>query len=278
MKTNCLISVFFFCAISGGLAQNHVGTWRINSATYTNARMQRESVDQSQHHELKIITPTHFMWITYEPDKVNKEKKVFGGAGGGHYTLDGIKYVESLEYASWEGYESNITDFSLRVDGDKMYQMGALSNKDGEKTIIEEEWQREKLPPQDGKHVGVWHLQSQKITGPDGKSSATDMAKHLKVKIITPTHWMFIAQTNDNGKRMFEKADGGSYTLDGDKYVERSEFENGTRTDFSLRVEGDRLLVAGTQVDAEGKKYGFDEVYQREKETPRKVASRIKQP
>jgi hypothetical protein len=170
MKTS-LFSLALTLAVSAGAwAQHHVGTWRIASATYTNAQMKRESVDQSKHHELKIITPTHFMWITYEPGKTSPGKEVFGGAGGGRYTLDGIKYVEMLEYASWAGYESNITDFSLRVEGDKMYQMGALSNQEGEKTIIEEEWQREATPPQDGKLVGTWHLQSQQITGADGKS------------------------------------------------------------------------------------------------------------
>jgi hypothetical protein len=276
MKTRFFILALTLAVSAGAWAQSPIGTWRIASATYTNAQMKRESVDQSQHHELKIITPTHFMWITYEPDKVNPGKEAFGGAGGGRYTLNGIKYVESLEYASWEGYESNITDFSLRVEGDKMYQMGALSNQEGEKTIIEEEWQRENLPPQEGKLVGTWHLQSQKITGADGKAATMDMAGHTKVKIITPTHWMYIAERKGNGKREFVKADGGAYTLRGDRCLEKSEFVPGVQADYAWRLEGDKLVIAGTQTDANGQQYTFDEVYGREKEPSRKLVSRAK--
>ncbi len=276
MKTS-LFSLALALAVSAGAwAQHHVGTWRIASATYTNAQMKRESVDHSKHHELKIITPTHFMWITYEPGKNSPGKEVFGGAGGGRYTLDGIKYVEMLEYASWAGYESNITDFSLRVEGDKMYQMGALSNQAGEKTIIEEEWQRETVAPQDGKLVGTWHLQSQQITGADGKSGPANVAGHTKVKIITPTHWMFIAENKRDGKRAFVKADGGTYTLTGDRCREKSEFVPGAGADYTWRLEGDKLVVAGTQTDAGGQQYRFDEVYQREKEPSRKLVSRAK--
>ncbi len=276
MKTSALILVLTLGISAGAWAQQQIGTWRIASATYTNAKMQRESVDQSRHHELKIITPTHFMWITYEPDKANPGRKVFGGAGGGRYTLNGIKYVETLEYASWAGYESNITDFSLRVEGDKMYQMGAVSNQEGEKTIIEEEWQRENVPPQDGKLVGTWHLQSQKVTGADGKAATTNMAGHTKVRIITPTHWMFIAENNQNGKREFVQADGGTYTLRGDRCLEKSEFVPGMQADYGWRLEGDKLVVAGTQTGADGQQYTFDEVYQREKEPSRKLAGRLK--
>jgi hypothetical protein len=276
MKTKLFILTLTLAISAGAWAQQQIGTWRISSATYTNAKMQRETVDQSKHHELKIITPTHFMWITYEPDKDNPGKEAFGGAGGGHYTLNGIKYIETLEYASWEGYESNITDFSLRVEGDKMYQMGALSNQEGEKTIIEEEWQREKVPPQDGKLVGTWHLQSQKVTGPDGKAAAMDMAGNTKVRIITPTHWMYIAEHKQNGKREFVKADGGAYTLQGDRCLEKSEFVPGAQADYAWRLEGDKLVIAGTQTDANGQQYTFEEMYQREKEPTRKLVSRTK--
>lgn len=276
MKTRFLILALTLALAAGAWAQPHIGTWRIASATYTNAQMKRESVDQSKHHELKIITPTHFMWITYEPGKANPGKEALGGAGGGRYTLDGIKYVETLEYASWEGYESNITDFSLRVEGDRMYQMGALSNREGEKTIIEEEWQREKASPQDGKLAGTWHLQSQKITGADGKAAVADAAGHTKVKIITPTHWMYIAEHKQNGKREFVKADGGTYSLAGNRCQEKSEFVPGMQADYTWRLEGEKLVVAGTQTDADGQQYTFDEVYLREKEPSRKLASRAK--
>lgn len=238
--------------------------------------MERESVDRTKVDELKIITPTHFIWMSQVPDKEKKGGKVFGGAGGGRYTLDGIKYTESLDYASWEGYETNITDFSLRVEGDKMYQMGALSNAEGEKTIIEEEWQRENIPAQPGKHVGTWHLQSQTITSPNGKANKTDLSKIRQVKIISPTHWMSIAQTTEDGKMKFVKAAGGTYSLTGDKYAEKSEFEEAVKTDFTLRADGDNLLLTGVRTDEKGEKYGYNEVYQREKETAKKVAGRTR--
>lgn len=276
MKTKAFILFLIFCATLPMLAQNHVGTWRLVSASYTNSKMQRQSVDRTKVEEIKIITPTHFMWMSWVPDQANPDKKVFGGAGGGRYTINGIKYLETLDYASWEGYETNITDFSLRVEGDKMYQMGALSNAEGEKTIIEEEWHREVLPAIPGKHVGTWHLQYRKMTSPDGKETTTDLSTARQVKIISPTHWMTIAQTSEDGRMKFQKSDGGTYSLNGDRYTEQSEFEEGVKTDFSVRLEGDKMMLAGTRSDGKGEKYGYEEIYQREKEIPKKVASRLK--
>ncbi len=257
-------------------AQPHVGTWRITSATYTNARMQSETVDQSQVDELKIITPTHFMWMSQVPDSTNKARKVFGGAGGGHYSLDGIKYIESLEYASWEDYETNKTDFSLRVEGDKMYQMGAISNQTGDKTILQEVWQRENVPANNGKLAGTWHLVSQKITDPKGVLSTTDMTTHKRVKVITPTHWMYIAQSIHDGKKAFTEAAGGTYTLEGNKYTQKHAFDHKMQWESTFRLEGDKLSLNGWSINGAGEKYLFEEVYQREKEMNKKVAQRLK--
>jgi hypothetical protein len=87
---------------------------------------------------------------------------------------------------------------------------------------------------------------------------------------------MTIAQTTEEGKMKFVKAAGGTYSLAGDKYSEKSEFEEEVKTDFTLRVDADKLLLSGVRTDGKGAKYRYEEVYQREKEQTRKVASRIR--
>src|SRR5436190_947905 len=64
-----------------------VGTWKIVSAKYNGREQQlREGMTK-----LKHVTPTHFIWASY-----NKDGQVFTSLGG-PYTLTGAKYEETPE-------------------------------------------------------------------------------------------------------------------------------------------------------------------------------------
>jgi len=119
--------------ISGPL--KHWGTWQLVSFKYGDATNWSDPPNGQR--RIKHITDTHFTWVAYEV----ASGKIQSMAGG-TYTLSGAAYTESIDYAG-EGmtdYFGKKQSFTIRVEGDKLYQSGQLS--DG--TKIEEVWQRVK--------------------------------------------------------------------------------------------------------------------------------------
>jgi Lipocalin-like domain len=108
-----------------------VGTWRLASAKYNAKEIKfREGTTMIKH-----ITPTHFMWVTYDQDgNVSR-------TAGGTYTLKGDDYVENPEYglgADFEIIKGKAQTFKCKVDGSKWHNDGELSNG----LTIAEIWER----------------------------------------------------------------------------------------------------------------------------------------
>jgi hypothetical protein len=108
-----------------------VGTWKLVSAKYGG----NEFTFPEGHTMLKHVTPTQFMWVTYD-----KEGKAYRSAGG-PYTLKGDKYEETPEYGfgdDFEGIKGKTHSFKWKVDGKKWLHNGELSGG----LTIEEVWER----------------------------------------------------------------------------------------------------------------------------------------
>lgn len=108
-----------------------------------------------------------------------------------------------------------------------------------------------------GSIAGTWKMTSQTGKDPEGKPFNTNMTKIKQYKIITPTHWMFVNYNTDSLKGGGE---GGTYTLKGNKYVEALDW---AKTDFTVKVAGDKFHMDGFLIYPDGKKYELHEVYQR---------------
>lgn len=137
------IAVFAFAALtvcsaaqeSAAKKDAHLGTWKLVSTKYGPATEFTKRSDDAV--RIKHITATHFTWL----EVVSDSKKIVSGAGG-KYTLEGGTYTETIEYAG-EGMEAFLgkpQKFTVRVEGDKLFQSGELSS--GLK--IEEVWVRMK--------------------------------------------------------------------------------------------------------------------------------------
>ena len=97
-----------------------VGTWKIITGEVTT---------------VKHVTPTQFMWATYD-----KDGKVTRAAGGG-YTLKGEVYEETPEYGIGSDFDlikGKPQTFKWKVERNKWYHNGKLSNG----MTIEEVWER----------------------------------------------------------------------------------------------------------------------------------------
>jgi hypothetical protein len=118
-----------------GTSDKHLGTWKLVSTKYGKAKEFEKYREGST--RLKLITSTHFTWL-----EVNGANKQVVGSAGGRYTLSGNTYTETIEFAGqgMESYLGKAQKFTIKVDGDKLFQSGDLS--DG--LHIEENWERVK--------------------------------------------------------------------------------------------------------------------------------------
>jgi hypothetical protein len=108
-----------------------IGTWRVLSGKYGGQEFKRpEGLTTVKH-----VTPTHFMWVTYDRNgKVTR-------AAGGRYTLKADTYEETPEYGIGEDFDTvkaKAQTFKWKVDGNKWYLDGSLSNGQ----TLEEVWER----------------------------------------------------------------------------------------------------------------------------------------
>ena len=109
------------------------GTWTVLSIKY-GIDKEFSSFPKDKGH-IKLLTPTHFMWVVYDV----ATKKVESSAGG-TYSLDGNTYREQIDFASGEveALVGKPQIFTTKLDGDTWSLAGTLSN--GLK--IEEVWKR----------------------------------------------------------------------------------------------------------------------------------------
>jgi hypothetical protein len=107
------------------------GTWKLVSARYGG----QEYKFPEEITTIKHITPTQFMWASYDRDgRVTR-------AAGGRYTLQGEDYEETPEYGlsnDFEVIKGKTHSFKCKVHEGRWFLDGKLSNG----TTIEEVWER----------------------------------------------------------------------------------------------------------------------------------------
>ena len=143
-KTALILSAVVIFALTAALVAqqppakgggSHLGTWQLLSTKYGDAKEFSDYPKERQ--RLKMITATHFTWVDYD----TKTKKISASAGGPYSLREGV-YIETIAFVGdgMETYLGKKQEFTIRVDGDKLFLSGKLS--DGLK--IEEVWQRMK--------------------------------------------------------------------------------------------------------------------------------------
>jgi hypothetical protein len=111
--------------------QKLVGTWKVVSAKYDGKEVKWPEGTTT----VKHVTPTHFMWATYD-----KDGKVIQAVGGS-YTLKGEDYAETPEYgvgAVLEKIKGKTIAFKCKVEGNKWNHTGQT----GGGRTLEEVWER----------------------------------------------------------------------------------------------------------------------------------------
>jgi hypothetical protein len=98
-----------------------VGTWKLLSAKYGG----QESKFPEGVTTVKHVTPTQFMWATYDKDGTVTR------AAGGDYTLKGEVYEETPEYGisgDFDLIKGKAQTFNWKVEGNKWYHNGNIGH------------------------------------------------------------------------------------------------------------------------------------------------------
>ncbi|MDF9798078.1 hypothetical protein OKW21_003341 [Catalinimonas alkaloidigena] len=290
MKTQILLMLTLLLSFCIQLvAQQHplVGTWQMISSKVIDVDGNEILQDNSNAREIKIITPTHFMFIAHD---IKDDSLIFKGSIAGTVNVEGDRYIESPIYSSAEEYNHFKTNFSWQVDGDQFIQRGTITLADGSKVILKElVFQRVNSTEQyvENPSVGVWDQLSSSYTLADGTQESHTNAIATRFQIITSTHWMRISHRNNE----FENAMGGRYTLENvSEEVNLEDFAPGyggkhtseitklypqleyasfsvnpeEKYEFIQRVEDDKLYISGFGKDAEGNKIlSFEDIFQK---------------
>ena len=106
-----------------------VGTWHLESYKGEGDSLRSEYPDFVAY--VKLVTPTHFVWVHYltDQDQVLAE-------GGGTYTFEGDTYTETLKfvYPSGSGQIGTVLPFNAKIEGDAWQHTGhiIIHGEDGE--------------------------------------------------------------------------------------------------------------------------------------------------
>lgn len=214
------------------LSSQVLGVWKMTSQKGTDPNGANLSSDMAKFQQYKIITPTHWMYIYYDADSTK------GSGDYGTYTLTGNKYVEALT----GGYK---TDFTLKVEGNKLYQDGAVILPDGKKVILHEVYEKVQEPANlNNDLVGVWEMTSTKDLKDGKEVEVTDLQETI---ILTPSHYMWVHKKKDGE---FESAMVGTYKKEGQKVIPTpiiASFPLGDeKVEMLVDVKGDQMIAKGT--------------------------------
>jgi len=97
-------------------------------------------------------------------------------------------------------------------------------------------------------HLGTWKAVSYKY-GTTSSSFIDFPPSQLHIKVITPSQYIWVS-VDTLTKRVYEVG-GGRYTLDGNTYVEQTDFSlgndglRGQKHTFTIKVEGDMFFQSG---------------------------------
>lgn len=256
---------------SYSLAAQHplIGTWEMLSIQYINAEGKKLSVDTTSVREVKIITPTHYMLIAHD---VQGDSLVFNRSYAGTIKLDGDRYIEYPTQASVQIFDNVKTDFTWKIEGDKFTQAGTIIRPDGKKIVLEAMvFRRVKAPNSFPKNpaIGTWSQLSSSYTNFDGTRESHTNATTTRFHIITPTHWMRISHRNQK----FEHVMGGTYEIKNGKTYPKLIYTSGvianlvsiSTVEMSEQVKSDKLHVSGILTRPDGKKFIWEDIFERAK-------------
>jgi len=136
-----LTVILFLLVCSSCCKKNQVeGTWELVSAQWIFADTDTAEFPNSDHdREVKMIGKTHVLFI--RQDTTNNDLFF---SGGGTYTFEGNKYIETLEFADWITDIGTTLTYECQFEDDMWIMTGPVL-EEGEEDPgwqLHEEWRK----------------------------------------------------------------------------------------------------------------------------------------
>lgn len=112
-----------------------IGTWDQVSSSYRNFDGTTDRHTRETAQRLHIITPSHWMRISQRGNK-------FEHAMMGTYTMKGKSTMPVIEYSSVGVAKGNTVQMTERIEGDKLFVQGVMTNPSGQKFTWDDVFER----------------------------------------------------------------------------------------------------------------------------------------
>ena len=156
VRKRAMLSLMLVCFLvipAAAQQKNKIeGVWRMVSGKLDGKEMLSSGSD------MKFITAKHFIYIAQDKAKTisaiakkTKEDPLTAymdsfRAGSGTYKLEGNKYTETIEFSADPIYIGRSFDFTMRVEGNRLYQSGKFplyeNGKKVRDALLEEVYER----------------------------------------------------------------------------------------------------------------------------------------
>lgn len=95
------------------------GTWKMISATTIKGKDTTVTDYTTGKEFIKIITPSHFSFLSHDLNK-GKDSTASFVAGGGRVKLGEGKYTEYLDYCNFREWEGGVFELNYTINGDTL--------------------------------------------------------------------------------------------------------------------------------------------------------------
>ena len=218
---------------SGGvIAQKLEGAFKIKAAQYGDKSLSQQELSKQQ--VVKIFKNGYWIGAFF-----GDPKKPFSGTCGGTYKIENGKYLETVNFYSWDSTAVGDTySFNYKLDNDTYVQDGRMDSEKYPNYIIKEEFTkfRTEVPLKNASMEGAWILQDATCLDKAGKE--TSVKNYEQIKIYCYPRFAY-AQYNAQTKQ-FIGAGGGTYQYDGKKlteHIEYTTYDNALGSDYEIEVE-----------------------------------------
>lgn len=232
MKKIISLALIIFPALWSFAQVSLNGAYKIVHAQYGT-----DTASWSNHKDTKIIKIfKDGYWIGAFFGSPNKP---FDGCGGGTYNTDNNKYIETLNFYSWDKTAAGKTfSFEYTLAGNTYTQRGKINSDRYKDYLIEEVFEKIGSPEglKNNALEGVWQLENGQWPGIKTDEPKFKNLREIKIYCYPRFAWAQYDSTTSE----FIGAGGGTYQFDGKNLVENIEYITYNvplNTAYSLKIE-----------------------------------------
>ena len=229
MKKILLFSVLYFVDVFA-IAQKLDGAFIITGGQHGDKILSRADIEKQK--IIKVFKNGY--WICAYFGDPNQP---FNGTCGGTYKTEKGKYIETIDYYSWDSTAVGKTYFyNYTLNKNSYVQDGKMQSEKYLNYIIREEFVKihSNKPLKDTAMEGVWILQDATWIDSSGKENSINNYQQIKIYC----HPRFAYAQYNIGTKQFVGAGGGTYEYDGNKLVEHIEYttyDNAPGSDYEIK-------------------------------------------